>query len=145
MKTQIRIVTVLVILYLVYNYQKNILIIFKKITNKTQNIQNNSTKSQNNNTDININHFDLINDKTVILPVTSHGFHDHFAAKNNFSNNKLLGWRYWYLKNKSNYLVKPTGNFDNIPTRQYLDRQENTQNWFYDLYSSEAPDDNIIE
>lgn len=80
-----------------------------------------------------------------IPPVTSHGFHDHFAKKNKFDNNKLLGWRHWYLKNKSNYLVKPTNNFNDIPTRHYLNNLGNTDNWFYNLYSSNDPKDNIIE
>jgi len=106
------------------------------------NINNNINNNFKNNFNIpNINN-NLKN--TPLLNTIEHGFHDHFATKNGFVNNKLLGWRYWYLKNKTNYNVKPTGNFDDIPIRHYLDSMESTDNWFTNLYTMDI-EDQIIE
>lgn len=63
--------------------------------------------------------------------VLDHGFHDKFM-----NNNPLLGWRHWYLKNKTKNLVVPTDNFEGIVTRNYLDTLDNTQPWFSDKYSN---------
>jgi len=43
---------------------------------------------------------------------------------------KELGWRNWWLRKKSKYNVneKDTSTFQDIPTRAYLNKQENTQN-----------------
>jgi hypothetical protein len=57
-----------------------------------------------------------------------HGFHDKFSINNN-NNNKMLGWRHFYLKNQSNQEIENTGNFDGISTRNYLNIQENVQNY----------------
>lgn len=81
-----------------------------------------------------INHFG-----PQLLPVLEHGFHDNFA-----NNNKLLGWRHWYLKNKSNYQVESTGNFEDIPTKHYLKNMGSLDSWFEKLYTLDI-NDQIIE
>jgi len=125
-------IVIVFIVYLIYIYRNTIFYCLEKITEqKTQ--QNNMQNKEKNDVENNVQPQQIL----VIPPVTSHGFHDHFAKKNKFNNNQLLGWRYWYLNNKSNYMVKPTNNFDNIPTRQYLNDQENVNNWFYNLYGSD--------
>lgn len=75
----------------------------------------------------------------VLPKVTQHGFHDNFV-----NNNKLLGWRYWYLKNKSNYQVPNDPNFQNIPTRHYLDKQENVENWFSHIHNIDSLENSVI-
>lgn len=96
----------------------------------------------------NIN-MNLVNNKLnlddEIMPPTQHGFHDHFAKSNGFETNQYLGWRYWYLKNRSNYMVKPTGNFDNISTNNYLSGLENTHNWFENLDENTDIEEIVIE
>lgn len=85
-----------------------------------------------------INHFE-----SSIMPITKHGFHDHFAKLNGYENNQHLGWRYWYLKNKTDYMVKPTDNFDNI--KNFLDKLDNTHNWFNNLSEMTDIEDFVIE
>jgi hypothetical protein len=41
---------------------------------------------------------------------------------------KELGWRNWWLRKKTKFDVNDNKNFDNIPTREYLNNLENTQN-----------------
>lgn len=104
----------------------------KKLTSNEINTFN--TQTQTNNLENKSVNNTMFTETTVSIPnVTQHGFHDHFAQKNGFNNNQLLGWRYWYLRNKSNYQVEPTDNFTNIPTRQYLNNMESLDNWFYDI------------
>lgn len=100
----------------------------------TTNANDDNITNTNNESKSTINHFE-----PKILSVLEHGFHDNFA-----DNNKLLGWRHWYLKNKSDYQVKPSGNFDDIWTRNYLDSMCSLDNWFNDLYSGDI-DSKIIE
>lgn len=57
-----------------------------------------------------------------------HGFHDKFSINNN-NNNKMLGWRHFYLKNQSKQEIEHDSNFDGIMTRSYLDKLENVQNY----------------
>jgi hypothetical protein len=57
------------------------------------------------------------------LPSICNGFHDKF-----FNNNKFLGWRYFYLKNQSNYQIEDDKNFNGTSVRNFLDKLENTQN-----------------
>jgi len=111
--------------YFYYKYSQKI----KSIKNNLNSNEINTFKHQiHNNTIVPNNH------NVVSIPdVTQHGFHDYFAEKNGFNNNQLLGWRYWYLRNKSKYDVKPDDNFTNIPTRQYLNNMESLDNWFYDI------------
>ena len=93
---------------------------------------NNSSNSSQGNDDIKnkesktdeINHFE-----PRLLTILEHGFHDNFA-----NNNKSSGWRHWYLRNKSDYQVNPTGNFDGIVTRNYLDTMCSLDNWFNGMY-----------
>jgi hypothetical protein len=61
-------------------------------------------------------------------PSIIHGFHDKFSINNN-NNNKMLGWRHFYLKNQSKQEIENDGNFDGIMTRSYLDNLENVQNY----------------
>jgi hypothetical protein len=61
-------------------------------------------------------------------PSVIHGFHDKFSINNN-NNNKMLGWRHFYLKNQSNQEIENDGNFDGVITRRYLDNLENVQNY----------------
>ena len=61
-------------------------------------------------------------------PSVIHGFHDKFSINNN-NNNKMLGWRHFYLKNQSKQEIENDGNFDGIMTRSYLDNLENVQNY----------------
>jgi len=61
-------------------------------------------------------------------PSIIHGFHDKFSINNN-KNNKMLGWRHFYLKNQSKQEIENDGNFDGIMTRSYLDNLENVQNY----------------
>jgi hypothetical protein len=112
---------------------------------ENQNTENNNKNTENNNKNI-INTNNIVDgfETSQVLDSLEHGFHDNFATKNGFINNKLLGWRYWYLKNKTDYNVKPTGNFDDIPTRAYLNSMESTNNWFSNLYSMDI-EDQIIE
>jgi hypothetical protein len=114
------------------------------VNNENNNDNNNNINKKSNNNMVKVtnivNHFET----PQLLDTLEHGFHDHFAIKNGFINNKLLGWRYWYLKNKTDYNVKPTGNFDDIPTREYLNSMESTNNWFTNLYSMDI-EDQIIE
>jgi hypothetical protein len=44
-------------------------------------------------------------------------FHDSFMK----NNNQVLGWRYYYLKNQSNYLVPNDDNFSGTSARPFLD------------------------
>lgn len=39
-----------------------------------------------------------------------------------------LGWRNWWLRQKSKFGVSEGKDFENIPTREYLNNLENTQN-----------------
>lgn len=41
---------------------------------------------------------------------------------------KELGWRNWWLRKKTKFGVNDNKNFDDIPTRDYLNNLENTQN-----------------
>lgn len=106
------------------------------------NNQNNNNVPRTNNQTIEgeniVNHFE-----SSVMPTTEHGFHDHFAKLNGYDNNQHLGWRYWYLRNKTDYRVKPTNNFNNI--KNYLDGLENTNNWFENLSEMTDIEDFVIE
>lgn len=54
-----------------------------------------------------------------------HGFHDKFMK----NNNQVLGWRYYYLKNQSHYLVPKDENFSGTSSKPFLDNLENTDNY----------------
>jgi hypothetical protein len=41
---------------------------------------------------------------------------------------KELGWRNWWLRQKTKFGVENNNNFNNIPTREFLNKLENTQN-----------------
>lgn len=55
-------------------------------------------------------------------------------VKSNVNHNKgesairELGWRNWWLRQKSKFGVSEGKDFENIPTREYLNNLENTQN-----------------
>lgn len=132
------IISALYLLYIIYQ------IVPHYINNNNNNNNNDNSNDDTENISI-VNHKDNIVNHFEPLSSVEHGFHDHFAGKNGFENNKHLGWRYWYLKNKSNYLVKPTGNFDNIPTRNYLSSLDNTHNWFVNLENNTDITEMVIE
>ena len=124
-------VTIAILFYGLYFYIEN---------NQKKSIKNNLDTTNSENTfevrDIQNKTTPNATEDNILVPdATQHGFHDHFAKMNGFDNNKLLGWRYWYLLNKTNYQVEPTNNFKDIPTRQYLDNMESVNNWFYDIYN----------
>ncbi len=61
-------------------------------------------------------------------PSIIHGFHDKFSIDNE-KNNKMLGWRYFYLKNQSKQEIEGDNNFDGVMTKNYLDNLQNVQNY----------------
>lgn len=117
-------IVLIICILVVYNYNMN-----------NQNQNNNKITNHVESSQVAVNHFE----PRILLSSLQHGFHDNFA-----NNNKLLGWRHWYLKNKSNYQVEPTGNFDGIVTRNYLDNMDNLNDWFNKLYSDDI-ESKIIE
>lgn len=141
------IVGILYMLYLIHQITPYYFV-NNKINNNQTEPTNNTTFQTNNNeaTNNNLNQIVKSNEKLdEIMPVTEHGFHDHFAELNGFETNQHLGWRYWYLKNKSNYNVKSTGNFEDVPTKNYLNGLENTHNWFENLDENTDMEQMVIE
>jgi len=70
---------------------------------------------------------DLNNSKTLYVEAI-----DNKNTKQRRNAIPELGWRNWWLRQKSNYKVTPDTNFKNIPTKSYLDKLENTNNIYLD-------------
>jgi hypothetical protein len=51
-------------------------------------------------------------------------FHQNFYNKHHVNLNRYLGWRRWFMDNKLKYNVQPNSNFQDIPTRKFLDNMK---------------------